>query len=138
MFLRWDWIGSALFFFSLSLAQGATERKRVLILNPFVRDTEPFAAAGSAFRSALAREMGGSLDIYEIPLDLARFYGQAGEEPLVDFLEDRLREKPVDLVVPIGGASVQFAHRHRERLFPETQIMVLASEPRMVQEGFLA
>jgi PAS domain S-box-containing protein len=135
---RWALIGTALFCFAPSPAQGATELKRVLILNPFVRDTEPFAAAGSAFRSSLGREIGGALDIYEIPLDLARFYGPAGEEPLVAFLEQRLREKPVDLVVPIGGASVQFAHRHRERLFPETQIMILAAEPRMVPEGFLA
>ena len=53
------------------------------------------------------------------------------------FLEDRIKSQPVDLVVPVGGAGVQFAARHRERLFPDTPVLLLAPEPRMVPPGFL-
>ena len=115
----------------------AASPKRVLILNPFGRDTEPFTAAVSAFRSTLAKELGEAVDFHEVPLDLARFSGLEGEEPLVTFLEERIRSQPVDLVVTIGGSGVQFAARHRERLFPDTQILVVAAEPRMIPPGFL-
>ena len=36
----------------------AASPKRVLILNPFGRDVEPFSAAVSSFRSTLARDLG--------------------------------------------------------------------------------
>jgi signal transduction histidine kinase len=108
-----------------------------MILNPFGRDTEPFTAVVSGFRSTLAREFGQAIDFYEVPLDLARFSGQEGEEPLVAFLEERLKSQPVDLVASIGGAAVQFAARHRDRLFPDTPIVVVAAEPRMIPSGFL-
>ncbi len=118
------------------LASAATP-KRVLILNPFGRDVEPFSAAVSSFRSTLVREIGEPVDFHEIPLDLARFTGPEGEEPLVAFLEDRISNHPVDLIVPIGGAGVQFVDRHRERLFPSTPVMVVAAEPRMIPPDFL-
>jgi len=41
--------------------------------------------------STLVRELGESVDIYDIPLDLARFTESEGEGPLVAFLETRIR-----------------------------------------------
>ncbi|MBP1599144.1 MAG: two-component sensor histidine kinase, partial [Acidobacteria bacterium] len=70
-------------------------------------------------------------------LDLARFTESEGEGPLVAFLEARIKKYPVDLVVPVGSAGVQFAARHRERLFPDTPVLVLASDPRFIPPGFL-
>jgi hypothetical protein len=131
------WIG-LLFATLLSTLCAANENpKRVLILNPFGRDVEPFSASVSEFRSTLVRELGEPVDFHEIPLELARFTGAEGEAPLVDFLEDRIKSQPVDLVVPIGGAGVQFAARHRERLFLDTPILAVAAEPRMIPPGFL-
>src|ERR1700758_1880217 len=101
----------------VAFCASAASPKRILVLTPFGRDVEPFSAAVSAFRSTLARELGEPVDFYEIPLDLARFTAPEDEAPLVAFLEDRIKNHPVDLVVTIGGAGVQFAARHRERLF---------------------
>ena len=108
----------------------------MLILDPFGRNVAPFTTAVSSFRTTLARELGEPVDIYELPLELTRFSGPEGETPLVTFLEGRLKEQPVDLVVPVGGAGMQFAARHRERLFPNTPVLVLAAEPRMVPPEF--
>ncbi len=47
--------------------------KRVLVLDPFGRDIAPFSAAVSAFRTALAQEFLGPVDICKVPVDLARF-----------------------------------------------------------------
>jgi nitrogen fixation negative regulator NifL len=116
----------------------AAPPKRVLILNPFGRDVEPFSSAVSSFRSTLAREMGAPVDFHEIPLELARFTGPEGEAPLVAFLEDRIKDHPVDLVVPVGGAGVQFAARYRDRLFTTTPVLALAAEPRTIPPDFLS
>jgi PAS domain S-box-containing protein len=118
-------------------ASAAGPTKRVLILNPFGRDVAPFNAAISAFRTTLARELGEPVDFYEVPLDLARIAESEGENPLVAFLEGRIKNHPVDLVVPIGGAGTQFAARHRERLFSDTPVLIVAAEPRLVPPDFL-
>ena len=130
------WLGALLLTLA-TLGASAASPKRVLILDPFGRNVAPFTTAVSSFRTTLARELGEPVDIYEIPLELARFSGPEGETPLVTFLEGRLKEQPVDLVVPVGTAGMQFAARHRDRLFPNTPVLVLAAEPRMVSPDFL-
>ena len=135
---RWCRGGVGLILLALATAcASAASPKRVLILDPFGRDVAPFSTAVSAFRTTLARELGEPVDIYEIPLELARFAEPEGEAPLVAFLEGRIKSHPVDLVVPIGGAGVQFAVRHRERLFPDTPVLAVGADPRFVPPGFL-
>jgi PAS domain S-box-containing protein len=119
------------------LCASAAGPKRVLILDPYERDVAPFSTVASAFRSALARDLGEPVEFYEIPLDLARFAGPEGEGPLVAFLEGRIKSHPVDLVVPIGGMGLQFAARNRERLFPDTPILVVSGDPRLIPPDFL-
>lgn len=118
------------------LCSASAAPKRVMILNPYSRDTAPFAVVAAAFRSTLATELREPIDFQEIPLDLTRF-AESGEQSLVAFLEERLAENPVDLVVPLGGAGGRFAANHRARLFPETPIVLTGVEPRMIPPGFL-
>ena len=120
-----------------TLAAAAASPKRVLILHPFGRDVAPFNSVISAFRTTVARELAEPLDFYEVPLDLARLGAAEGEGPLLAFLEGRLKSQPVDLVVPVGAAAVQFAARHRQRLFSDTPLLALAPDPRFVPPGFL-
>src|SRR5512144_315951 len=115
----------------------AASPKRVLILDPFGRDVAPFSEVVSSFRATLAREYGERVDIYELPLELARLSGAEGEGPLVAFLEGQVKAHPVDLVVSIGGPGVQFAARNRQRLFPRTPVLAVAVASQMVPPGFL-
>lgn len=121
----------------LTLCASAASPKRVLILDPFGRNVAPFSAVVSSFRATLSREIGERVDIYELPLELARLAQAEGEGPLVEFLEDQVKAHPVDLVVPIGGPGVQFAARHRQRLFPDTPVLAVAVASQMVPPGFL-
>ena len=107
-----------------------------MILNPFSRDTAPFAEVTAAFHSTLATEHGEPIDFHEVPLDLTRF-AKSGEQSLLAFLEERLAEYPVDLVVPLGTAGGRFAANHRERLFPKTPILLTGVEPRMIPPGMI-
>ena len=101
-----------------ALCASAAGPKRVLILDPFEGAVAPFSTVSSTFRTTLAQELGGGqVDFYEVPLDLARFAGPEGEGPLVTFLEGRIKNRPVDLVVPIAGTGAQFAVKYRQRLF---------------------
>lgn len=114
----------------------AAPAKRVMILNPYGRDTAPLSAVLAAFRSSLPVEFGHRIDFHDIPLDLARL-DSSDDGALVDFLEQRLKSYPVDLVVPIASDGVNFANRHRARLFPATPLLLTGVEPRLVPPGML-
>jgi two-component system, LuxR family, sensor kinase FixL len=114
-----------------------TPPKRVLILDSFGRDVAPFNAAAAAFRTTLARELGGPVDIYEESLDLARFGEAEKEEPLVEFLQQRFADRKLDLVVPISAPAVTFAARWRERLFPNTPMVITGTDQRRLRPAFL-
>ena len=70
-----------------------------MILDPYSSDVAPFSAVASAFRSALVREMVEPVDFYEVHLDMARSAGSQEENPLVDYLDGRIKGRPVDLAV---------------------------------------
>jgi PAS domain S-box-containing protein len=129
-------VGMLLLAFATTCASAAAP-KRVLLLNPYGSDVAPFRAVVSAFRTTLTHELGEPVDLYEVPLDLARITEKEGEEPLTSFLEGRIKNQPVDLVVTVGASGVQFAARHRKRLFPNTPVLVMAAEPRTVPPDFL-
>ncbi|HSP42966.1 MAG TPA: ATP-binding protein [Luteolibacter sp.] len=120
-----------LFWLLASLTAPAGETKRVMILNPYGRDTAPLSTVLASFRSTLAAETVQRVDFHDIPLDLTRFV-QSNDEPLVDFLEQRLKSHPADLVVAIASDGVTFANRHRARLFPNTPLLLVGAEPRLV------
>ena len=67
----------------------------------------PFSVARSAFRTTLARELGEPLEFYEISLDEARFQKSEAERPFVQFLESRIANRPMDLVVTVGGPGMR-------------------------------
>ncbi|MES2470259.1 MAG: PAS domain S-box protein [Verrucomicrobiota bacterium] len=130
-------LGAVVWWLLSTLSAAAATPKRVLILDPYGQGMEPFAAVVSAFRSTLAREFGEPVDFHVVPLDLARFTGAEGEGPLVNFLEDRIKNNPIDLVVPFGASGMQFAARHRSRLFPDTPILLTAADPRFLPPEFV-
>ena len=136
--VRRSWVRLGAMLLALTaLGASAATPKRVLILDSFGRDVAPFSVGVSAFRSTLARELGEPVDIYEAPLDMARFATPGFEEPLMDFLEHRFAGSPVDLVVSVGAPAVRFAEQYRYRLFGETPIVYMGVEPRGMPPGAL-
>ena len=109
----------------------AASPKRVLILDSYGRDVAPFSGVVSAFRTALARDLGQPVDVYDAPLDMARFADPGLEQHFVDFLEHSFSNR-VDLVVPVGGPAATFAIRYRERLFGDTPILFAGVDQRLV------
>ena len=116
---------------------GATIPRHVLILDSFGRDIAPFNVAASTFRTTLAKELGGPVDIYEATMDAARFSEPEKEGPFVEYLKSRFEGRPLDLVVPIGAPAVRFMAKYREVLFPKTPIIFMGVEPRLIPPGLL-
>ncbi|MCX6875297.1 MAG: ATP-binding protein [Verrucomicrobia bacterium] len=129
--------GMLLVLASAGCCAAAASPQRVLILDPFERDVAPFSTVVSILRTTLALELGEPVEFHEVALDLAYSDGADGDAPLLTLLETRLKARPVDLVVPVGGASIQFAARHRARLFPNTPVLAVAGDPRLVPPDFL-
>jgi signal transduction histidine kinase len=92
----------------------------------------PFATAASAFRTTLAEELGEPVDFYDASLDMARFGEPEKQGVFVEFLKARFKDRPLDLVVPIGAPAVRFAAQYRDRLFPGTPIVFTGVDPRLL------
>src|SRR6516164_1231795 len=82
-----------------TLCASAATPQRVLILDSFGRDVAPFNQVVSAFRTTLSRDASQRVDIYEAPLDMARFADSGFEVHFVDFIEHGFSVGSVDLVV---------------------------------------
>lgn len=80
--------------------------------------------------STLARELGEPLEFYEISVDMARFQQPEAEGPFLQFLENRIANRPMDLVVTVGGPGIDFVTRHHERIFSGTPIVFIAGPRR--------
>ena len=121
-----------LFIAFFALGASAATPKRVLILNSFGRDVAPYNAVASAFRISLACQLGQSVDLYEAPLDMARFADGGFEAPFADFIEHGYPGVALDLVVPIGAPAASFVVQNRKRLFRNTPILFTAVDSRRI------
>ena len=135
------WCGACVGFLLLTLVAlcaSAASPKRVLILDPFGRDVAPFSAAVSAFRTTLARELGEPVDYLRATPGPGAFCGD-GRGRSVGDIPGRPDQRAVRWTswCPSVAAGMQFAARHRERLFPDTPVLVVRADPRMVPPGFL-
>lgn len=74
----------------------------MLLLHSFGRDFAPFNEYGKQLRSELNLQSRDHLDIFDASLATARF--PEGEEgPFVDYLRGLFVNRPIDLVITIGG-----------------------------------
>ena len=115
----------------------ATTPKRILILDSFGREVAPFAAAVTAFRTTLARELGEPVHFYDESLDAALSAQPERERAFVTFLQARFGDHPLDVVVPVGAPAVRFVAQYRDRVFRDTPIVFAAVEPRLVPPDVL-
>ena len=77
----------------------------------------------SAFRSEMNASAGGPLTLYAEDLDLARFKSETYEDAMQHFLKEKYRDKPIDVVVAVGTAALEFVSRYRAELWPEAPVV---------------
>jgi len=113
------------------------EPRRVLMINSFGREFAPFDAFAANLHTELVRRSPDPLDFYEVSLDSGRFDAGFREESFVSYLSSLFSERPLDLVVPIGGPAGRFAQKYREQLFPSTPMVLAGVDERHLQNDAL-
>ncbi len=68
------------------------------------------------------------IEFYSEFLDVARFSGEAQQEHQRNFLREKYRDYPPDLVIAISGPAVAFLMRYRASLFTEAPVVYLTWE----------
>ncbi|HXV61984.1 MAG TPA: hypothetical protein VEK15_14900, partial [Vicinamibacteria bacterium] len=116
-------------------------RKRVLVLYSFGR--EYFNEFRYEFRDELARRSNEPVELFDIPMETARFAGTAMEGPFRDYLSALFADHRVDLLVTMGAPAARFCLNHREQLFPSSPLLLAGVERRVladisVPEGVVA
>ena len=111
----------------------AAESKRVLLLHSFGRDFKPWSEYAKAIRAELDRQSPWPLDIKEHSLVTARSSDENPEAPFVEYLRALFAKHPLDLIVSIGAPAANFVQRHRQRLFANTPMVLMAVDQRRVQ-----
>jgi len=77
----------------------------------------------SAFRAQVAAEGEGRVTMYSEDLDLTRFRGDAYRESLRQFLREKYQDKPIAVVVAVGGDTLDLVLRWRAELWPNASVV---------------
>lgn len=107
--------------------------KRVLLIQSFGANFEPYRTAAASFRTALALESRTPVEFYEVSLESARFSEGKIDRSISDYIGALLSTRPPDLVVPIASPALRFCVRQRADLFPDVPMLAFATEQRHLQ-----
>jgi signal transduction histidine kinase len=105
--------------------------KRVLILHSFAQDIPPWSEYSKYVRAELFRRLPHDIDLFEATLETARIPGDLDDGPFAEYLGALFRDHPLDLVISIAAPASRFFQRHRQRLFPNTPLLVTGLEQRL-------
>ena len=82
--------------------------RRVLVLYSDERLLPANLIADEAIRATFAAESKDRIEFHSEFLDVSRFPGEAQQQRERDFLRDKYRERPPDLVIAGGGPALSF------------------------------
>jgi signal transduction histidine kinase len=127
----------AMVILSTPLGAMAAEPKRVLLLHSFGREFAPYDALVAAFRTDLARGSSKPIAVYDASLDAGQASASDDPEPFLQLLRHRFAGSPPDVVVTIGPPAAAFYMENRDRVFPETPLVLAALDERFVRKSAL-
>jgi signal transduction histidine kinase len=109
-------------------ALAADQRRRIYFLEP-LSPTQPAAVLLiDAFRKRLSEKTSESFDIFIDYMDMLRIPGQAHIDRTVEFLSGKYADAPPDVLIVLGRAAIPFMGRYRDRLAPNSPV-IIASVP---------
>ena len=104
-----------------------------MMLHSFGPRFKPWSDYAQTIRSEISRQWRKPVDFLDHSLVNARQDDENSEASFVEYLRTLYASRPVDLIVAIGAPSANFVQRYRQRLFPETPMILTAVEQRRVQ-----
>jgi PAS domain S-box-containing protein len=119
MLLIMAWAGRSV----VALTSSAMPLRRVLVLYSDERLLPANLVADEAIRATFAAESSNRIEFHSEFLDVSRFPGEAQQQRERDFLRERYRERPPDLVIAGGGPALEFLLKYRATLFADVPIV---------------
>ena len=122
------------------VAQPTTPLRRVLVLYSDERLLPANIIADEAIRATFAEDAENRIEFHSEFLDVSRFPGEAQQQRERDFLRDKYRERPPDLVIAGGGPALEFLLKYRTAIFPTVPIVHCGVEalPKEVPDAQIA
>ncbi|HEY5705120.1 MAG TPA: PAS domain-containing protein [Terrimicrobiaceae bacterium] len=108
---------------STVVAQTTTPLQRVLVLYSDERLLPANIIVDEAIRATFAVDTGNRIEFHSEFLDVSRFPGAAQQQRERDFLQDKYRERPPDLVIVGGRPALEFLLKYRATLFADVPIV---------------
>lgn len=121
----------------LLVATAVSAAPRVLILHSFGRDFGPFYFFSAELQAELLRISPHPFELVEASLETALFEDSADHDSTLTYLNAIHAERPVDLLVPVGGPAVRFVQRFRDRLLPGVPALYAAVDQRLLRPAEL-
>jgi len=111
-------------------SEAAPPRRQVLLLQSFDRGNLTLDSFTANFRVDLDRLTGSAVNIVQVVVRPAGF-APAPESAIVDYIRSAFADgtKP-DLIVSVAGPAAAFVRTHRQRLFPQTPLLLAAVDQR--------
>jgi signal transduction histidine kinase len=107
-------------------ASAQEDTRSVLVLYSTSRDS-PMASTGDRdLRLLLERGLSEPLAFFTEYIDQGRFPERGYQAAFSNFLRVKYRGQPIDLLIAIQPAAVQFVNERRDELFPGTPVVFLA------------
>jgi signal transduction histidine kinase len=100
--------------------QGAA---RVVVLNGSDPNLPAFISIDQAMRADLTAPGRPPVEIFSETLDMMRFPGADFEAEMMALLRKKYGRHPIDAVVAVAPAALDFAERHRQELWPRAAIV---------------
>ena len=87
-----------------------------------------------AIRATFAAETNDRIEFHSEFLDVSRFPGEAQQQRQRDFLRDKYRERPPDLVIAGGGPALEFLLKYRADAVPRCADCALSESEALPKE----
>jgi signal transduction histidine kinase len=124
---------------AVASAQAPTEHPwRVLILNDGDPTLPAFIAIDHGLKASLSAPGRHPVDVFYEALDKLRFPEATFSRELVAMLAKKYDGLPVDAVVAVGLASLEFAEEHRGQLWPKARILFSGAPAEFLSERRLS
>lgn len=127
-------VGLAILLLPIPLSAQERRPHAVLVLDQSDLRGPFYDQLSAGLRGALGARLEARVTIYGENLDLTRFSGLAYEESLRRYIREKYRDRPVDVIVAIGAATLEHTLRWREELWPGIPIVFAMLDERDVAQ----
>jgi PAS domain S-box-containing protein len=105
------------------------KQSRVLVLYSNERLLPAGLEVDEAIRTTFSSQFEVPVELYAEFLDSDRFPSTAQQERMREFLSEKYRERPPEVIIAAGGSALTFLIKYRPTLFPRVPVVHCGVEP---------